>query len=552
MPRPTKAESARRKADYLRLLARGETQSSILRNWRVSYSILDYWRKHDVEFRREEDRIKGALGQPRNLEVPDFMTFRKRYIGYDTPRHQLVWLEALDEGRRVMILQPPRHGKSTFMEDYILWRICSDQTIRTLFISQNEREAVKRLERVAQYLGDPALAYRDNVESMIADFGPFKGDRRNKAWSSQMIYAVGASPKERDPTVEAKGVGTQIYGGGFDLIVLDDAVALKNQETVLSREKFMRYFKGEVMTRLPKGRGHVAIIGTRVDPEDSYGEIMENPAWDVLIQPAIDGEGKALWPEEWPVERLMQAKDDDVDSDRLWALLYQQQVTDLPDARFNRQDILNCVDASYTLGDKRSGLIVTVGVDPGRQGVTAAVAVGLDTKSKIRYLLDVSTQVDTKDTGQLFAFIADFCARNGARECKVEENFGKGYLSDNPELRMALASFRCQLTQETTTTQKYDSQIGITSVASLIREGMYRFPGGGDSMARLDRFINELCAWQPQPQRRWREKQDQVIAFWLAELAVRRYEHVIPIDKMPRMKTFGEYGRRSYRWPAKA
>jgi hypothetical protein len=95
-------------------------------------------------------------------------------------------------------------------------------------------------------------------------FGPnggFKADATQ--WSADMIYlGTGRDSGEKDPTVQALGLGSQIYGARADLIILDDVVMGSNAH---EWEKQIDWLQKEVITRL--GRyGKLIIVGTRVHP----------------------------------------------------------------------------------------------------------------------------------------------------------------------------------------------------------------------------------------------------------------------------------------------
>ena len=71
----------------------------------------------------------------------DINRFASEYIPdveYLRP-HQLDWLEQIHNGgKRVLVLAPRGHGKSTIIRTYIMFRICHDPEIKILMASHVE------------------------------------------------------------------------------------------------------------------------------------------------------------------------------------------------------------------------------------------------------------------------------------------------------------------------------------------------------------------------------------------------------------------------------
>jgi hypothetical protein len=59
------------------------------------------------------------------------------------------------------------------------------------------------------------------------------------------------NPSEKDPNIEAVGIGGQIYGKRADMIIVDDAVTLKNANEF---EKQIRWLTQDVRSRLEPNR----------------------------------------------------------------------------------------------------------------------------------------------------------------------------------------------------------------------------------------------------------------------------------------------------------
>ncbi len=102
----------------------------------------------------------------------------------------------------------------------------------------------------------------------------------------------------------ASGVGGAITGRGADLLIIDDPVKSRVQaESETERENIWNWYRSVAYTRLMPGAAIVLTL-TRWHEDDLAGKILASArahAWEVLHFPAIDSDGRALWPERYPV-----------------------------------------------------------------------------------------------------------------------------------------------------------------------------------------------------------------------------------------------------------
>ena len=85
-------------------------------------------------------------------------TFALTYMSITLEAHQLDWLEQIHfGGKRVLVLAPRGHGKSTITLVYIMWRICHDQDIKILSASHVESLAKRQARAVQTYIELPTI-----------------------------------------------------------------------------------------------------------------------------------------------------------------------------------------------------------------------------------------------------------------------------------------------------------------------------------------------------------------------------------------------------------
>lgn len=536
------------------------------------------WMKHDPEFKAEVFRLRAARAEgadsgPR--PVPDFPEFCE-LLGQPLYPHQLRMWDAI-EGRpprdlhpamrytaggiewesraegvpagRVIINIPPGHAKTTsFSINYSTWLIHRNPNIKIVVISKDQSLAKQILGAVKFRLTSPV--YRD-LHARYAPEGGWKD--KDQSWTQTEIYVQGKSDGEKDPTMQALGIGGRIYGARSDVIILDDAVTLAN---VNEYEKQRRWLDQEVESRLD-GAGLLALLGTRVAPVDIYSTMREvadfddQPVYTYFSMPAVldDGDGTPeswvpLWPEQFSAKRLRSIRRDE----STWALVYQQQDV-AEDATFNHRAVEASINGQRFPGPMTdggmghrpggmNGLYVVGGLDPATVGNTAIVVAALDKQTQKRYVLDGFNQANTSP-----ALMRDTVKRltdtYRIHEWVIERNAFQRFLTQDDDLRNFLHSRGCQLTEHNTNRNKYDADFGIAAMAPLFLTcGRPPSNGGGGRWLKtpetalielpspvqnawVGELVNQLVTWQPSGLAQ-HHKTDLVMATWFCQLAFNR------------------------------
>lgn len=220
-------------------------------------------------------------------------------------------LEAVERGEidRLMIFMPPRHGKSEL----------ASKRFPAWCLGRNP----KRQIIAASYNSDLANDFGRNVRNIVAEpeFGQVFPDV-SLAADSQAANRMNTNHRG---AYVAAGVGTAVTGRGADIALIDDP--FKDREEADSerrRELVWDWYRSTLYTRLMPG-GAIVLIQTRWHEDDLAGRLLEQEPeqWEVLELPAIDAEGKALWPEWYDEEALARIKA--TIGPREWSALYQQQ-----------------------------------------------------------------------------------------------------------------------------------------------------------------------------------------------------------------------------------
>ena len=584
------------RAVVVREIGKGATVGEALRKAGRSRSWYDEQRRRVSGWGAEVDaaRLKsgGAPvrgGSPDPVVVPsDFAGFREQFLFQKTWPHQQAWVDLL-EGRepslekgwlfhrgdpgRVIINTPPNHAKSmTLSIDYVTWRVCQDPNIRVMLVSKTQKMAAKFLYAVKQRLTHPRYLQLQGM------FGPEEGfEEAADQWTQTAIYlgGDGKDSGEKDPTVEAVGMGGQIYGSRADLIILDDCVVLANAH---QWESQMDWIRQEVESRLGPD-GVLLVVGTRVAAVDLYRELRnpehytdgESP-WTLLAQPAVldDRAGEAqdwvtLWPwsdvpfdprdaadelgrfPRWTGPRLKKVRNSM--GPQKWALVYQQQDVSA-DAVFDQVAVAGCVDRGRVPGPLSAStsaasrwdenrfnpeaLYRVCSMDPAMAGDTAAVVYAVDRQSGRRWVLDVDVMT-APSPQKIRDLIKRWTDRYRPHEWAIEANAFQLFLTRDEELTRWLASRGVPLVPHYTGRNKIDPEFGVASLAPLLgtvrhHEGMGRRQHNGDGLVSFPDtnrcpgsrvLCEQLASWDPRVAARHR-KQDTVMAWWFAELRARK------------------------------
>jgi predicted phage terminase large subunit-like protein len=225
--------------------------------------------------------------------------------GLSPARHHQEWIAALEDKsvRRLLIIAPPGHAKTSWVSIYYpAWRIGSDPNLHFCLLSNTATQAHR-----------PSVAARELIKNSDAYHKIFPQVKPDyiKGWAEHEWFVQRPNPGDKDATMIAAGVFGPILGARIDELILDDCVDQENSATARQREKFWEWVKATAISRLtPDGR--IICVMTRWHERDLAAELIAMGGFRVIHMPALGyyGEGQALWPEVWPVEKLEEKRRD--------------------------------------------------------------------------------------------------------------------------------------------------------------------------------------------------------------------------------------------------
>jgi len=269
------------------------------------------------------------------LEAAELDSFRGKalveWIPYTTPKYEApyhlmpmaeLFYKAETEGNvRALTSVPPRHAKTESILHFAAHFLLTHPD-KTVGYATYAADIAKSKSKTCR-----AIAARAGVEVV-------RGSDAANEWRT----------KEGGGFL-ANGVGGQWTGRGVDLLIIDDPIKDREEaESLTMQRKLTEWATSSAFTRV-EPNGSIIVNMTRWSVNDLIAtlESGEYGDWVTVNMPAIDDEGKVLWPERWPLEALAQKKA--ITSDYDWASLFLGQPRPRggelfrEPARFNLADI---------------------------------------------------------------------------------------------------------------------------------------------------------------------------------------------------------------------
>jgi hypothetical protein len=569
-----RVQSQKDKASVLEAVGNGVDVYVALGLINKKREVLKGWLR-DKEFAAELEQAR-ALGSSlmnvtlKNGKQIDFATFSKEFLGNEIFPHHQSWIDVL-EGRdpswlhdsmtydkgnpnRLLINVPPEHAKSTVITvGYSTYRIAMDPNVRIIVVSKTLNKAREFVYSIKQRLSHPRYAKLQQV------YGPNGGYKQDAdTWKTDTVYLgqEARDSSEKDPTLQALGIGGQIYGARADLIILDDVITTSNAH---ESAKQMEWLQKEVITRLGKN-GKLLIVGTRIASIDLYRELRNPDHWSggaspftYLAMPAAleihpkPEDWVTLWPKsdrpwdgddeiqpdenghypKWDGPALFQRRSEVTAS--TWALVYQQQDIE-DDAIFNPVLVNASINRMRKPGTLRLGAaghptggqwVTFIGIDPAMAGKTAGVVYAVERETGQRLVLDAHNMSEPTP-GKIRKLIEDWVNTYRPMELRIEINaFQKAFALDE-DLQQWLAGRGVRFTSQFTGKNKWDTNFGVAAMSGLFgtlrdskpnRDNLIELPDP-QYHEGIKALIQQLITWKPDT----KNPTDVLMALWFCEI----------------------------------
>jgi hypothetical protein len=519
---PARERMTRRKAAMVSLIEQGLSIKDALRHEDVGVTDSAYrrWRSDDHRFAINMDSARNLATRNEESDSPwehDHQLFAKRYFGMEYAEFQLEYLHAIQQmegGDMLLVLWPPDHGKTTCFENYASEKLALDPTFRFCIASEGFPISKKILKRIRDRMDlDSSLA------QYVADYGPFR--MPSAAGGIRQTWSAGAfdvwkkrQTDERDYSVMAIGRGASIVSTRTDHLHIDDIQSTKTIDQTNDIETWLRQ---DALSR-PGENGITTIVGTRVGPHDIYRqilndtELLDSGILKVLKFPAIrkdemTGKESFLWPERYS-ERSYGRMKIKAGADA-WARNYMQEDGD---ERTERNFTTKRLDEAKAplismQHDVPKGSSILMSLDPALGGWNSVMACEATATGKlvVRRIREITGLVANEQImDEVLSVIKSLLPGGDRNHCDIVDliieamNFQKGLANDERLLELC-DTYGIEASSHLTGNNKYDPDIGISSMAYSFKRGEIILPWADDEETRREiaELIKQLKEWKP-------------------------------------------------------
>lgn len=511
----------------------------------------------------EEEAGQWEPPAPYSLDpVEDFCQMREECFQtekgepYTTPEHQRRWIKAtLDTwaaGGCLVILSPPRHGKTELLIHFCVWLTVRYPNIRILYIGGSQEIAEYSVLSVKDH-----LELNENLRQFIKPGKKFKpGVRSGKSWTAQRFtVATREIVGMKGPTMKAVGRGGRILSLDADLIIVDDPEDHDSTVQPGMRSDTRGWWAKSVMSRKMEHTG-VVVIGSRCHPDDLVGHLVSSPEFDAIVEQVHDDavctadpesiEGHVdcmLWPEMRSYKWALAKKRDPLEGE-FYEMVYLNRAVDSELATFHPEDIDACMDPARSVGHIPKNTQLIAGLDPAVSGYQAAFLWAVDTKTGRRYMVDLDNHLGGGIEPALDIMVKWY----NLYRCShwvIEENLYHGaIIKDDKITKWARDNYVTLEGHETWGTNKWDRYMGVTSMARYFTDTVEIEESGrridkriislpaadhesraksGEYRKQLLNFNRDVAAKMGVGSRSKKNKSDIVMAAWFPESVIRRW-----------------------------
>ncbi len=531
---------------FLHRLSLGEDVDEVKLDLGIGKNTWENWRwPRKTRGDGFEQALKEALHTSRGTdEFPSFLNFRARHFAYRDIRavknvntnrlpfvratnsfYQVDAVKQMAENNRLLMILPPGHIKTTlWCIEYPTYLIMRDRNVRILSVTKSQPEAKKIIASVQERL---QCEWYHNIIQFMTEQGdvvpiecpvcayakgkPFKQENRkmesNSSWGADGFRVMGVDSGEKDLTMQAKGVGSQLQGIRSDLILLDDIQDPEEGRKNPGASKDLVSWVNDVPLGRITDTQQLVVLANFFSPDDFAHKLMQekDEIFGLVKYPAIVNENsrQVLCPEFWTWDALMSKKREVGPS--TWHYTWMQEDQSFEHATFRREALEAACDESLKLGDIPYGVSdIFVGVDPAQaaSGFCAIVVWALDKHSKQRYLIDVFNQSGMRTWDNVTDQILEFCRTYPVRKVIVEGNNTQKSITNSEYFRREVsntgARYEVYQTISGTGGRSKQSNFDITTIGGLFDDGLITLPYGGtlDDQARVNDYIDQLCNWR--------------------------------------------------------
>lgn len=493
--------------------------------------------------------------------LTDFLAFRGRHFktpsgkAFLTTAFQTTWiiafLKALVTGGRLVILSPPRHGKTELLIHFCTWLIVRFPMIRILWVGGNEKIARRSVSAVATHLTTNLALIEENLPPNHF----YRPDRKDGLSWSKNEFTVATRPFPiKGASMTGLGRGGTLLSLDADLIVADDIEDHSSTTQPGNREATRGWWTTDLESRKEEQTA-LCKIGSRQHPDDLDSRLIENAEYEVIVETAHDSactipddedsyplhNDCLLFPEIRTFRWLMKQRQaaETTGGRHTFEMVYLNISHPEGMVIFTPDTVNKGLDRTRSIGDIPSGTRLIAGLDPSGTGYQAAFlwALQLDSGSGDDAIPFKLFMVDTENNvgggiKEARRVMSEWREQYKVQEWVVEETMWASGLSQDHELMDWASRVGISIEGHLTYTNKWDRFIGVSAFVSMYQKDPTQISLpylDAPSMQKSDAYRNQLIHFSsagdtksPIYKHRGGTKTDLVMASWFPMDKIRR------------------------------
>ena len=492
---------------------------------------------------REMAMDAWSVPEEAEQSLKSFSKFRERYfltekgVPFVTAPFHKTWikhiLKTIKKGGQLQILSPPRHGKTELLIHFCIWEICKNPNVRIMWVGGNEDIAKNSVSSVLDQL--------ETNEKLIEDFcgpgGGFKpATRTGKSWSgSQFTVATRTVSGIKSPTMVGIGRGGKILSRDCDIIIADDIEDHSSTVQPSAREHTKNWWTTTLGSRKEEHTA-IVVIGSRQHPEDLYSSLLENQAWENIVEEAHDSSCSIpedeikkhkkcmLWSGFRTYKWLLGRKHDSMTTGGLqrFEMVYLNKAIAGGMQIFNPESIEQCKDTNVDIGRPPSKSYLVAGLDPAATGYQAAFLWAVSFEPFSLQLIDI----DNHHGGgieEALRIIDEWSKQYDLYHWVIEENNFQKAIRQDQRIREMCNARGIVLEGHETYKNKWDPAFGVTAMANLFDDKKIILPyASPEAQMKTDLYKKQLIYFASKGQGKSKIVSDIVMASWFPMKVVRR------------------------------
>jgi hypothetical protein len=501
------------------------------------------WAAYKEDMAREIEQAEWSVPEEAKKSLKSFSKFRKRYfltekgVPFQTAPFHTNWikniLKAIKDGGQLQILSPPRHGKTELLIHFCIWEICKNPNIRIMWVGGNEDIAKNSVASVLDQL--------ETNEKLVEDFcgpgGTFKpATRTGKSWSQTgFTVATRTVSGIKSPTMVGIGRGGKILSRDCDLIIADDIEDHSSTVQPSAREHTKNWWTTTLGSRKEEHTA-IVVIGSRQHPEDLYSSLLDNQAWENIVEEAHDSSclipadnveehyDCMLWSGFRTYKWLESRRQDSMTTGGLqrFEMVYLNKAIAGGLQIFNPESIEACKQYDTAIGVVPNNSYLVAGLDPAATGYQAAVLWAVTFEPFNMILVDIDNQ-HGGGIDQALRVIQEWKQKYDLYHWVIEENNFQKAIRQDTRIKEYCNMNGVILEGHETYKNKWDPQFGVTAMASLFEDNKIILPyGNPESQSKVDQYKKQLIYFASKGQKKNKTVSDIVMASWFPMKVIRR------------------------------